>query len=187
MTSYLEKAFQFDIQIRGSKLHAREGAVLAGEDIKEGVVYEKNGVTVTAFNVDHGNVPTFGYRIDYGRHSVVISGDTGFSENLIKFSKGVDLLIHEVLVAGKEELRTSEQLRNLNKFHTIPEQAGEVFTRIKPKLAVFTHIQGGKHTVDDLIALTRRTYAGPLEAGEDLLAIEVGDEIEVRRVTPSLP
>lgn len=186
MTSFLEKAFQFDIRSRGSRQHAREGAVLVGEDIKEGVVYEKNDVTVTAFNVDHGNVPTFGYRIDYGRHSVVISGDTSFSENLIKFSKGVDLLIHEVLVASKEELRTSQQLRSFDKFHTIPEQAGEVFTRIRPKLAVFTHIQERNHTVDDLIALTRRTYAGPLEVGEDLLVIDVGEEVTVRRLATSL-
>ena len=42
---------------------------------REGVVYEKNGVKVTAFEVDHGDAikPAVGYRIDYKGHSVVIS------------------------------------------------------------------------------------------------------------------
>jgi len=49
-----------------------------------------------------------------------------------------------------------------------PEQAGEVFTRTKPKLAVYSHIVLPNATEQDLIPPTRRTYSGPLELGEDL-------------------
>src|SRR5688572_10642557 len=58
--------------------------------IAEGVVYSQNRVTVTAFRVDHAAGPTaaFGYRIDYAGRSVVISGDTRPSENLVKFAQG---------------------------------------------------------------------------------------------------
>lgn len=53
---------------------------LAAHDIDEGVVFSRNGVAVSAFTVDHGNVaPAFGYRIDYGGQSVVLSGDTRLS------------------------------------------------------------------------------------------------------------
>ena len=53
---------------------------------------------VTAFTVDHAPIkPAFGYRVDYGGHSVVLSGDTRYSENLIQFSQGADVLIHEVI------------------------------------------------------------------------------------------
>ena len=44
---------------------------------------------MTAFLVDHGAVaPAHGYRVDYGGHSVVLSGDTKPSDNLVKFARG---------------------------------------------------------------------------------------------------
>jgi ribonuclease Z len=58
---------------------------------------------VTAFRVDHGAVePAFGYRIDYGPRSVVISGDTKFSPKLVEFASGADVLIHHVWVVRRE-------------------------------------------------------------------------------------
>ena len=76
-------------------------AVKVDEFDKEGVVYEQNGVKVTAFEVNHGDAikPAVGYRIDYKGHSVVISGDTRYNENVIKYGTGADLLIHEVAMA----------------------------------------------------------------------------------------
>ena len=100
MMSHLEQAYQFDIHIRrdvDEKLPA-QGVVVVAKDIEQGVVYQNGDVKVTAFTVDHAPVkPAFGYRVDYAGHSVVLSGDTRYSENLIQFSQGTDLLIHEVL------------------------------------------------------------------------------------------
>jgi ribonuclease Z len=56
-----------------------------------------------------------------------------------------------------------------------------VFTRLQPKLAVYTHIIPVTATAKDVIPPTRRTYTGPLEVGEDLMVIEIGDEVTVRR------
>lgn len=81
---------------------------MVAEDFTGGVVYEKNGVKITAFEVDHGRVkPAYGYRIDYAGRSVVLSGDTRFNENVIRFSQGVDLLVHEVAAMTEEFLGTS--------------------------------------------------------------------------------
>jgi ribonuclease Z len=67
-------------------------------DVKPGVVYDNDEIKVTAFAVDHGLVkPALGYRIDFAGHSVVLSGDTRYSENLVRFSQGTDVLIHEVV------------------------------------------------------------------------------------------
>jgi ribonuclease Z len=190
MMSNLEKAFQVDIRFRTAdeKLDPKGVAILA-EDITEGVVYEKDSVRVTAFEVDHGSLirPAFGYRVDYLRRSVVISGDTRFSENLIKFSRGVDLLIHEVVVAKEDVVKKSDAVRRIIAHHTTPEEAGRVFDRVKPRLAVYSHIAmpgpaaSSEPSVQDLIALTRKTYSGPLEVGEDLMSLDVGDRIEIRR------
>jgi ribonuclease Z len=100
MMEHLEKAFAFDIHIRRDvdEKFSPEGIKVSAHDIEQGTVYERNGVKVTAFLVDHGQVkPAFGYRVDYAGHSVAISGDTKPSDNLVQFSKGVDLLIHETL------------------------------------------------------------------------------------------
>jgi len=95
MVTHLKDAFQFDIQIRqqDDKLPAL-GVDIRVKDIEQGVVYDSGGIKVTAFTVDHGPVkPAFGYRIDFAGHSVVLSGDTRYSENLIRFSQGTDVLV----------------------------------------------------------------------------------------------
>lgn len=194
MVASLEKAYQADIQIR----HDGEGLPLSGiairaEDISQGVVYDSNGVKVTVFDVDHGPFikPAFGYRLDYAGHSVVISGDTHGNDNLIRFASGVDVIVHEVAMARDELLRKSPTARRVIGFHTTPEAAGTVFAQIEPKLAVYTHVvllttdpTIRPPTVQDVIARTRETYAGPLEVGEDLMSITIGDTVEVYRFTP---
>lgn len=185
MMSNLEKAFEFDIKARISDdTGSPAGVVINAEDIKEGVVFEKNGVKVTAFEVDHERVkPAFGYRIDYAGRSVVLSGDTRYSENLIRYSKGVDLLIHEVV---SPEVLTrmkfpAELAKTIIDYHTTPEQAGEIFSLVKPRMAIFSHIIQPNATERDIIPLTRRNYAGAVDLGEDLMVIEIGEKIEIRR------
>jgi len=58
-----------------------------------------------------------------------------------------------------------------------------MFQAAKPKLAVFSHFNGDPQTI---LSLVRQTYAGPVEVGEDLMTIDVGDTVSVRRfVAPS--
>jgi ribonuclease Z len=60
--------------------------------------------------------------------------------------------------------------------------AGQIFARVKPKLAVFSH--GGTSAT---LPYVRQNYAGPVEIGEDMMTIEIGDAIEVRRFKPPTP
>jgi ribonuclease Z len=183
MMSHLAEAYEFDIQIRqiDDKLPLQGVTVLAN-DIHEGVVYDRGGARVTAFLVDHGVVkPAFGYRIDFSRHSVVLSGDTRYSENLIRFSQKADLLIHEVIdpdtFRAKNPSMSAERVQAIVGHHTTPELAGTVFAKVKPKLAVYSHIVPGGST--NLVALTRKTYSGPLQVGEDLMSFEIGERVVV--------
>jgi len=185
MMSHLMEAFQFDIQIRqkDDKLPARGVDVLA-KDIEQGVVYDNAGIKVTAFTFDHGQVkPALGYRIDFAGHSVVLSGDTRYSENLIHFSQGTDVLIHEVIdpeaFRAKNPSVSEERFRAIAGHHTTAEQAGTIFSRVKPKLAVYSHIVPGDTT--SLLPSTRKTYSGPLEVGEDLMSVEIGGQVVVNR------
>jgi ribonuclease Z len=154
------------------------------KDISEGVVDESAGLKVTAFEVDHAPVkPAFGYRIDYGGHSVGLSGDTRVSENLIRHAQGVDLLIHEVLVPATLDRAGigGERRARIVDYHTTPEQGGEVFARTKPRLAVYSHICMPTAANQELVAPTRKAYSGRLELAEDLMTIEIGDAIAVKR------
>ena len=78
MLSHLEQAYEFDIRIRlYDNRAAPDGIVVLAQDIAEGVVLEKNGVRVTAFEVDHKPVnPAFGFRVDFGGRSVVLNAAT---------------------------------------------------------------------------------------------------------------
>lgn len=185
MMSHMEEAFQFDIQIRqeDDKLPA-QGVTVVAKDIDQSVVYDDAGIKITAFAVDHGRVkPALGYRIDFAGHSVVLSGDTRYSENLIHFSQGTDLLIHEVIDPGAFRMKnpsvSPERFQAIVGHHTTAEQAGTVFALVKPKLAVYSHIVPGDAT--DLVPLTRKTYAGPLEVGEDAMSFDVGEKVVVHR------
>jgi ribonuclease Z len=186
MMSYLQQAYSFDIHMRRDvdQNLPPHGVEIDVQDIHQGVVYQHGDVKVTAFEVDHGQVkPAFGYRIDYAGHSVVLSGDTRYSENLIRFAQGTDVLIHEVL--DPEAYRnlansyTPAQRAQVLAHHTTPDEAGKVFTKVAPKLAVYSHIV--PPDVPDLVPHTRKTYAGPLEVGEDLMIIEIGEQILVHR------
>jgi ribonuclease Z len=182
MMSAIEKAFAFDIHMRrdvDEKIPA-EGIRVQSHDISEGVILDEDGVKVTAFLVDHAPIaPAFGYRVDFHGRSVVLSGDTRVSENLIKFAAGVDVLVHEAIdpVALRAASANPAVTEQIIAHHTTGEQAGEVFARVKPRLAVYSHAPAS----DALIAQTRKSYAGPLQGAEDRLTIDVGPQITVRR------
>jgi ribonuclease Z len=191
MMEGLRMAYSWDIRIRSQEINkADTGIMVLTHTVKEGVMYDQGGIKVTAFFVDHADFidSAFGYRLDYGGHSVVISGDTRYNENLIKYAKGVDVLIHEVAVAKDELTKKSAITRQILSYHTSPEQAGKVFSQVNPRLAVYTHIAMPAidpsiqpPTVDDIISGTRKNYAGRLEVGEDLMVIEIGETINVQR------
>ena len=184
MMDHIQQAFAFDIHMRRDvdEKFPGEGIKVVSHDIKQGVVFDKEGVKVTAFLVDHGPVkPAFGYRVDYRGHSVALSGDTRVSENLIRFAQGVDVLVHEVVDADAIRARPTypanrEAMEAVIAHHTTPEQAGEVFSRVKPRLAVYSHAPNS----EGVMTQTRKTYAGPLQGPEDMLTIEIGEKIEVR-------
>jgi ribonuclease Z len=182
LMSNLERAYAADIKIRmADQKLTREGLDVKVEEFtKDGTVYEKNGLRVTAFEVNHGDAvkPAFGYRIDYAGHAVLISGDTRLNENVIKYGTGTD---HEVFAVNPEMMK-NPAIQAIANHHVTPQEAGNVFTRAHPRLAAYTHLSVigtpavPSVTTDDIVSQTRETYKGPLVVGEDLMAFEFGAE-----------
>jgi ribonuclease Z len=110
---------------------------------------------------------------------VVLSGDTNFSENVIKYGASADLVIHEVAVFNPELLKLPS-FQHIQSIHVTPSQAGTVFARVHPKLAVYSHIaQLGTPAAPapglaEIVDETRQTYQGPLAIGEDLMTFDLG-------------
>jgi ribonuclease Z len=189
---HLEAAYAHDIEIRvaDEKLAREHVAITVKEFSEDGVVYQAGDLRVIAFAVDHGDAikPAYGYRVEYQGRVAVVSGDTRYSANVLRYGEGADLLVHEVAMARPELLSEADIQRIVN-HHTSPQEAGRVFAQTRPKLAAFTHLvmlasaTVPAPTEDELIAATRETYAGPLQVGEDLMSFEIGDTVSVRRRT----
>jgi ribonuclease Z len=181
LIKHLRLAFAYDLKIRvDDDKMAEEGSKLLVTEIRQGTVYDKNGVKVIAFDIDHFPVfPAFGYRIEYKGHSVVLSGDTRISENLIRYAAGTDLLIHEVAMAPDTISKTDPKYHILA-HHTTPEQTASVFNQVKPKLAVYSHISKlYGMTEQDILKQAKETYTGPLIMGEDLMSFSIGEKVTV--------
>ena len=188
MMDHLQQAFAFDIHTRrdvDEHLPTAGITVVSHDVTTDGVVFTGNGVTVTAFLVDHGPVrPAFGYRIEYRGRSVVLSGDTRVSENLVRHAQGADVLVHEVIdpkaLRDRPDHPSAAIVDAIIAHHTTPQQAGEVFRRVAPRLAVYSHAPN----TERILAQTRTAYAGRLEGAEDLLTILIGADIKVVHHTP---
>ncbi len=116
------------------------------------VVLRENGLTVTAFAVEHAPIhPAYGYRFDYRGRSVVVSGDTVKSAGLIAAAKGADVLVHEAQanhlvamlregVAAADRPRLAKILGDIPSYHTSPVQAAEAANEAGVRLLVFYHL-----------------------------------------------
>jgi len=177
----LISAYQWDIKARIADQNLSPASIAVQvTEFKESLVYDQGGVKVSAIEVDHGELlkPAFGFRVDYAGRSVTVSGDTRFSENLIRKAQGTDLIIHQV-AAARDALLAIPAFKAILAHHTQPSEAGTVFTRVKPKLAVYYHfvLLGTPNvpamTEKDVFEQTRKTYDGPLLLGEDLMAFQI--------------
>lgn len=165
-------AYASDMRIR---LSQNAGDQVKATEIASGVVYDQDGLRVTAFEVDHNvkGLPSFGFRIDFQGRSVVLSGDTVYNENLIYHAQGVDLLVHEVAATSSAMAQKAPATQRIVDIHTTPEQAGRIFAQTKPGLAVYSHIVLFDVTPAELLRQTRSQYQGPLVIGEDLMTFEL--------------
>jgi ribonuclease Z len=166
--------FAEDIHIRRDLMekHPAIGATIKTHVVSEGVVFDDGVVKVTAFAVDHRPVvPAFGYRFDSGGKSIVVSGDTRPTPNLIKFAKGADVLILEAYLPEHFlKVDTPEVAKRLMSYHTSAEEAGVIARDAGVKTLVLTHlIPAGQEEV--FRERAARAFKGEIVVGRDLLKV----------------
>ena len=158
VTRGFEEAYQSDYFFRNEH-HGDEVAPLHSVgfepitiDLNEPIIIEKDGLKVTAFEVPHDPVkPALAFRFDYKGRSIVISGDTIYSENLISYSKDADVLFHEALsmniVSMMEDFTNrsgndllSKILFDVQDYHTDPVDAAKAANEAGVKHLIFYHL-----------------------------------------------
>ncbi len=183
MVHGITEAFAKDVKLRANP--ARPGPELKAIEFEEsGIVFERGGLKVTAFPVDHVE-ESYGYRIDYEGWSVVISGDAQPSETVIIAATGVDLLVHEIMAIGERLIESRPaaaqlMMHRVLSTHTTPAQVAEILRRAGPRLAVFNHVSLNGISEEEVLKKIRSTYDGSVEVGKDLMTITVGEEVTIR-------
>jgi ribonuclease Z len=159
------------------------------------VVYDKNGVKVTAFPVIHCISGAVGYRLDFAGLSFAFSGDSRPCWPLVRACEGVDLLIHECFppaaaLAAASGLSIERATIALNAAHTSPRAAGKVFQLVKPRLAGLWHTLLSSQVVPMVFSELGAVYDGPVVQTQDLTVINITKEAVVSRqakVSDQLP
>lgn len=156
------------------------------------VVYQSGEVEVIAFNVDHQPVfPAVGYRVNYKGRSVVITGDTIYTESLTQHAMGADVLVSEVLNhkfadmlvdAGQEsETNVSAVAEDIQTYHITPEEVGIVARNAEIPTLVVTHILPPVPSpllVNPFLRDLRRVYTGSITLASDgtMVKLPVGSQ-----------
>ena len=146
-------------------------------------VWQDGEVTVTATLVDHRpTAPAFGFRFDTPDGSIVVSGDTGVSENLVELAQGADYLVHEVIdpdwidrLVATLPATIGEPLRaHLLESHTAIDRVGrDVAEPAGVRNLVLTHLVPAENP-EGRWRQAARGYSGRLVVGRDLLELAVG-------------
>lgn len=174
-------AYDIRTRIQDEGRVALEPLIYVHELTDGGLVLEDENVRVRAALVDHPPVaPAFAYRFDARDRSIVISGDTRPSENLIKLANGADVLVHEAffpaavdrLVAGVANAATLKQ--SILSHHTSAEDAGRVAKQAGVNTLVLSHFvpaEDPQITDRMWIEAASTHFDGKIVVGKDLLEL----------------
>jgi ribonuclease BN (tRNA processing enzyme) len=125
-------------------------------------VYDKDGLTVTALGIPHGNIPALAYRVKTRDVSIVFSSDqNGTNPRFIDFARGANVLImHLAIAAG-----------TTNPIHASPATVGRIAQSAGVGRLIVGHI--GQFDLDAAIAELKTAYTGALTVGADLQCTQV--------------
>jgi ribonuclease BN (tRNA processing enzyme) len=171
MTEHLLKAYEQDIEIRVKGLDGGdpEAYRVNAHEIKPGVIYKDENMTVKAFLVNHGSWPqAFGYRFEAPDRTIVVSGDCTASPSIIENCQGCDVLIHEVYSQAGFATRPPKWQKYHSNFHTSSRDLAEIAKKAKPGLLILYHQLLWGSTEEALLKEIRQIYDGRVVSGKDL-------------------
>ena len=169
MTRHLIAAYRQDIENRTKGMEHAPPLVVRAHDVKPGVVYKDDRVTVRAFAVAHGEWrQAFGYRFETPDRTIVISGDTSPSDELVANCQRCDVLIHEVQLASYNVDTMPDWPAYRARYHTTTDQLADIANRTRPGLLVVYHNAANEAGLKEILRQIQRTYHGQVVVSHDL-------------------
>ncbi|SDJ92948.1 guanitoxin biosynthesis MBL fold metallo-hydrolase GntH [Aliiruegeria lutimaris] len=157
------------------------------------VVFEENGVSISAFPAIHCIDGPVSYRLDWNGLSFVFLGDGKPSRFLVENAQGADVLIHEAFLPAKhyaEKTHLPLQIaQNIcHGVHCPPRSAGKMFTLCQPRLGVLYHTMISEDLRVPVLDDLRTEWKGPVALAEDLMVLNVSRQSITQRqaVVPDL-
>ena len=172
MTEHLKQAYHDDIELRTHGLEHLDPDSLRVNvhEISVGPVYKDEHISVRAIRVPHGSWPqAFGYAIQAGGRTIVVSGDTAPSTAIEEACQGCDVLVHEVYSATRFAQLSPGTQKYHASFHTSTSELAAIAARSKPKLLILYHqLYFGPKEGVDLEKEVRQGYSGKVVSSRDL-------------------
>ncbi|MGA1318852.1 MAG: guanitoxin biosynthesis MBL fold metallo-hydrolase GntH [Rubrivivax sp.] len=155
---------------------------------KTQVIYEHNGVRISSFPAVHIYDGPVSLKLEWNGLTFVYSGDTTPSEFMVENAAGADVLVHETFnTVGQLMERSGYDERTARGVGTIahsdPAEAGEVFARCAPRLAVAFHFFNDFDTAREMEQQVRTRYTGPLVLARDMMVFNVTASAITTRMT----
>ena len=174
MTAHILRAYQEDIRYRveGLERGNDQGWRVNVHEFDEGVFYETQTVRVEAFRVHHGTMPNvYGFRFTTPDTVIVLSGDTTPCENVIRFGRGADILVHEVYSQKGFGLKSAAWQAYHASHHTSTTELAEIACQVRPRLLVLNHVLFWGATEAEILDEIAQGYDGMVTIGADLQVI----------------
>jgi ribonuclease Z len=169
MTEHILKAYEADINYRvnGIQQNNNRGWRVNSHEIQEeGVIYQDSNVKVEAFPAPHGTwTNAWSFRFTTPDKIIVISGDTTYSEKLISYAKGADILVHGVY---SKKLMHWASLDYFTTHHTSTTELAQIAKKAQPKLLVLYHVMPSGVVEQDYLDEISEIYKGKVIFGNDL-------------------
>ena len=173
--------YDVDIKYRIDTGYATKDGIIDNVDIKDlkgGEEFELDGVKISTVAVPH-SIEAVAFKFEVGDQSVVVTGDTKFSEDLIKFSKDAELVIMDgMLTELKEEDPLFNVFQNikpqLESAHISLKEIGQTAATGNYKKIVLTHLFNGKMDIERTTEILREQgYKGEVIIAESLKSYEI--------------
>jgi ribonuclease Z len=174
LTDYILKAYKADIYYRYNGLEPINnlGWQVKVQEINEGVIYVDKNLKVEAFKVKHGTWPNaFGFKFTTPDKVIVVSGDTAPCDNIINFSKGADILLHEVYFQKSFGLQESSWQKYHSTHHTSTVELAKIAQIAQPEILVTYHTLYWEGNEKDILEEIKFHYDGEVIIGSDLQII----------------
>jgi ribonuclease BN (tRNA processing enzyme) len=173
--------FDVDTRIEDEGRPDPQPLLVANEFTAPGVVMQNEDVKVTSAAVIHPPIAqAYAFRFDASDRSIVISGDTTYTPELVRLARGAEVLVHEALYpAGLDRLvarnpNAATLRKHLIDSHSTPEDVGRTAAEAQVKTVVLTHLVPGDATdiTDDMWAEgVHKHFKGRVIVGKDLMEI----------------